>query len=99
MLEEVKRGSRRSRVDATRQRLHSTLHDGWSTNVSKPSIEVLGHLECFHPEQVKDGAYWSRNDLIFRDRDGCFNFRNALASICRIRSRVTLNCCPTSSSV
>jgi hypothetical protein len=28
----------------------------------------------------------------FRDRLGCFNFRKAFASICRIRSRVTENC-------
>jgi hypothetical protein len=41
----------------------------------------------------------SRNDLSFRLRLGCFNFRNALASIWRMRSRVTENCCPTSSSV
>jgi len=32
-------------------------------------------------------------------RLGCFNFRNAFASIWRIRSRVTLNCWPTSSNV
>jgi len=34
-----------------------------------------------------------------RLRLGCFNFRSALASIWRIRSRVTLNCWPTSSKV
>ena len=33
------------------------------------------------------------------DRLGCFSFRSAFASICRIRSRVTENCWPTSSSV
>lgn len=33
------------------------------------------------------------------DRLGCLSFRSALASICRIRSRVTENCWPTSSSV
>ena len=33
------------------------------------------------------------------ERLGCLSFRNALASICRIRSRVTENCWPTCSSV
>ena len=33
------------------------------------------------------------------DRLGCFSFLSALASICRIRSRVNANCWPTSSSV
>jgi hypothetical protein len=33
------------------------------------------------------------------DRLGCLSFRSALASICRIRSRVTENCWPTCSSV
>ena len=26
-------------------------------------------------------AYWSRNDRILRDRDGCFSLRSAFASI------------------
>jgi hypothetical protein len=33
------------------------------------------------------------------ERLGCLSFRSALASICRIRSRVTENCWPTCSSV
>ena len=37
-------------------------------------------------------AYWSKKDRIFRLRLGCFSFRSAFASICRIRSRVTENC-------
>jgi hypothetical protein len=41
----------------------------------------------------------SRKLLSILDRHGCFSFRSALASICRIRSRVTENCWPTSSSV
>ena len=41
----------------------------------------------------------SRNERSFLDRDGCFNFRSAFASIWRMRSRVTENCWPTSSSV
>ena len=43
--------------------------------------------------------YWSRKLRIFRLRDGCFSFRSAFASIWRMRSRVTENCWPTSSSV
>src|SRR5260221_6782197 len=35
------------------------------------------------------GNQLSRNDLSFRYLDGCFNFRSALALICRIRSLVT----------
>ena len=34
-------------------------------------------------------AQLSRNERSFRDRLGCFSFRNAFASIWRIRSRVT----------
>jgi hypothetical protein len=41
----------------------------------------------------------SRNLLSSLERLGCLSFRSALASICRIRSRVTENCLPTSSSV
>jgi len=42
---------------------------------------------------------WSRKLRSIRDRLGCFSLRNALASIWRMRSRVTENCWPTSSSV
>jgi len=35
----------------------------------------------------------------FLDRLGCFSLRSAFASIWRMRSRVTENCWPTSSSV
>src|SRR5260370_959107 len=41
----------------------------------------------------------SRKLLRILDRLGCFSFRSALASIWRMRSRVTENCWPTSSSV
>jgi hypothetical protein len=37
-------------------------------------------------------SYWSRKERIFLLREGCFSFRKALASICLIRSRVTLTC-------
>ena len=41
----------------------------------------------------------SRKLRSFRDLDGCFSLRRALASIWRMRSRVTENCWPTSSNV
>src|SRR5438034_5081561 len=41
----------------------------------------------------------SRKLRSFFDRDGCRSLRSALASIWRIRSRVTAKSCPTSSSV
>ena len=41
----------------------------------------------------------SRNDLSCSLRLGCRSLRSAFASICRMRSRVTSNCLPTSSSV
>ena len=41
----------------------------------------------------------SKKLLSFLLRLGCFNFRSAFASICLMRSRVTENCWPTSSSV
>src|SRR3989454_6454518 len=40
----------------------------------------------------------SRKLLSFFERDGCRSFRSALASICRMRSRVTAKSWPTSSS-
>src|SRR5262249_40999648 len=44
-------------------------------------------------------AYQSRKLLRILDRLGCFSFLSALASIWRMRSRVTENCWPTSCSV
>jgi hypothetical protein len=41
-------------------------------------------------------AQLSKNDRSFVLLDGCFSFLSALASICRMRSRVTENCWPTS---
>ena len=43
--------------------------------------------------------YFSRKLRSARARDGCFSFRSALASICRMRSRVTENTWPTCSRV
>jgi hypothetical protein len=44
-------------------------------------------------------GHWSKKLRILRLRDGCFSFLKAFASICLMRSLVTENCCPTSSSV
>ncbi len=70
--------------------LHSPLLPQPHALVTGRHIRLWGH---------RSSRYWSKKLRIFLDRLGCFNFRSALASICRIRSRVTLNCCPTSSSV
>ena len=45
------------------------------------------------------GNQFSRKVLRTLDRLGCFSLRSALASIWRMRSRVTENVLPTSSSV
>src|SRR5580658_4134375 len=45
------------------------------------------------------GAQLSRKLRSFRLREGCFSLRSAFASIWRMRSLVTENCWPTSSSV
>jgi hypothetical protein len=47
----------------------------------------------------ENNSQLSRKLRSWRLRLGCFSLRMALASICRMRSRVTLNCWPTSSSV
>ena len=56
-------------------------------------IDWLGHRRSF------GGSQLSKKLLSFLDRDGCFSLRSAFASIWRMRSRVTENCWPTSSSV
>src|SRR6516225_1412726 len=50
-------------------------------------------------EATEDESQLSRKLRSFRLRLGCFSLRSALASIWRMRSRVTENCWPTSSSV
>ena len=51
------------------------------------------------PELLFGPGQSSRKLRSVRLRLGCFNLRSAFASIWRMRSRVTLNCCPTSSKV
>ena len=43
--------------------------------------------------------FYSKKSLNFLALDGCLNLRKAFASICLIRSLVTLNLLPTSSRV
>ena len=54
-----------------------------------------------HPHGSPEGPASSviKKLLSILDRLGCFSFRSALASIWRMRSRVTENCWPTSSRV
>jgi hypothetical protein len=52
-----------------------------------------------NPTQCEGCYSVSMNDRSLSERLGCFSLRSALASIWRIRSRVTSNCLPTSSSV
>src|SRR5262249_56363889 len=56
---------------------------------------------CFEParSEVLGSRQLSRKLLRILDRLGCLSFLSALASIWRMRSRVTENCRPTSSSV
>ena len=61
-------------------------------DLHEPGIARQTEL-CFLANQL------SRKVLSALDRLGCLSFRIAFASICRIRSRVTENCWPTSSSV
>ena len=67
---------------------------------SEGERETKSHDPILRPPSATGNSdQTSRNDRILRLRDGCLSLRNALASIWRIRSRVTLNCWPTSSSV
>ena len=57
-----------------------------------------------HATDLSDRDHWSRIRQSRKPtsswlRLGCWSLRTALASICRMRSRVTLKMCPTSSSV
>ena len=67
--------------------------------------QLLGEA-CRHQPQSglekirhRISLYMSRNERNCLDLLGCFSLRRALASICRIRSRVTANFLPTSSNV
>src|SRR5262249_14316591 len=65
-------------------------------------LEVVGlqhELLLLTPPESLNPSQLPTNDSIERARLGCVSLRSAFASICRIRSRVTANRCPTSSSV
>jgi hypothetical protein len=53
----------------------------------------------FRALKTNEAQFPSRNDLSLSERLGWRSLRSAFASIWRIRSRVTSNCLPTSSSV
>src|ERR1019366_8247084 len=59
----------------------------------QPGNAVISRRDLDPPRQLP------RKLLSTIDRLGCLSFRSAFASICRMRSRVTENCRPTSSSV
>ncbi len=76
----------------------------WSGTGRRPTSEpVITHIAHFSVSARHCVCLFlylaSRNAFRCPLREGCFNFRIALTSICRIRSRVTSNSCPSSSSV
>ena len=79
--------------------------DDLKSNIHLPSIntdDIFGtHSMCAgHPRRLgAPPSQLSRKLLRILDRLGCLSFLSALASICRMRSRVTENWWPTSSSV
>ena len=64
-------------------------------------LHLQGVRQAPDPEERRPTADYSpsRKLLSFSDRDGWRSLRSAFASIWRMRSRVTSNCLPTSSSV
>src|ERR1700694_3711400 len=73
---------------------HKLASEGQDTRAVQHYLR-LGYVKGIHvpPHQ------YSRKLLSILERLGCFSLRSALASIWRMRSRVTENCWPTSSSV
>ena len=71
---------------------HEVIWKGKSFAVYGPrrdragSARQRGYSRCMKPSRLRERPVWR-------------SLRSALASICRIRSRVTANCLPTSSSV
>ncbi len=97
---EAKRSACDQRVGAVPGRFRRTTIRCISTKTPR---EIRGVLHCPLPargERVGVRGYSpSKNERSFSDRDGCRSLRSAFASIWRMRSRVTSNCLPTSSSV
>src|SRR5215469_11689432 len=66
----------------------------------KSSQQSAGQTRLTHDRRCRRPPHQSWRKLLrILDRLGCFSFLSALASIWRMRSRVTENCWPTSSSV
>src|SRR5438034_4716652 len=64
---------------------------------SKAALALKTQLSSIDGSQRAVGRQLSKKLRSFRDRLGCLSFLSALASIWRMRSRVTENCWPTSS--
>src|SRR2546426_3864966 len=92
------------------RRRHTRLQGDWSSDVC--SSDLLLSIRAFSGAQRPlqrerilrrrrrpQYQLLSRKLLSRSERDGWRSLRNAFASICRMRSRVTSNCLPTSSSV
>ena len=78
----------------------------WANGSVSCAVNSRKLLANYGGPSVPAGATWRcpglqllRKLLSTLDRLGCFSFLSALASICRIRSRVNANCWPASSSV
>ena len=85
-------------------RVHPVCRAENRRSLLKKVAASLDRLGCFTPDRAlsrRPGlkAQLSRKLRSFLLRLGCFSFLSAFASICLLRSRVTENCWPTSSSV
>ena len=78
----------------------SLLSDGLGERRTEARVPGLSVEKRKGPEEPFLSAdQVSRKLRNLRERLGCLSLRSAFASIWRMRSRVTENCCPTSSSV
>src|ERR1035438_10435058 len=100
------------RVSCRKLRAQSRIEIQALGTKQKPQSEDRGFDFHFAKNRMRQGAKRVRptaggyisftpstNAFSFLLREGCRSLRNALASICRIRSRVTWKLCPTSSRV
>ena len=77
-----------------------TSHAGWLQDARLNVIPRDERTEMgWKAMKTRRGAGYSRKSLRTLLRVGCLSFLRAFASICRMRSLVTPNSCPTSSSV
>src|SRR5215475_15696906 len=87
-------------------KFHSLRRSGAGAHPAVPRASRPTHrLEWYRKELKRPNASSAPDDQLskklrsFLLLDGCFSLRSVLASIWRMRSRVTENCWPTSSSV